>query len=56
MSSLGGVLIRAPEGWATAYRYYSDKYITQEKTAQTSGKGIWAGAFEEPYQWRKKNY
>jgi len=43
------------EGWATAYRYYSDKYITQEKTAQTSGKGIWAGTFLEPYKWRKAN-
>ena len=41
-------------GWAIAYRYYSDDYIVQEEEAKQKKLGIWQGKFEEPYLFRKK--
>ena len=41
-------------GWAIAYRYYSDDYIDQEEEAKQKKLGIWQGKFEEPYLFRKK--
>ena len=41
-------------GWAIAYRYYSDDYIDQEEKAKQKKLGIWQGKFEEPYLFRKK--
>ena len=43
------------EGWAIAYRYYSDDYINEEESAKKNNRGIWEGAFLEPYIWRKNN-
>ena len=42
------------EGWAIAYRYYSNDYIFEEEIAKKNKKGIWQGNFIEPYAWRKK--
>ena len=42
-------------GWAIAYRYYSKDYIVDEEFAKINKSGIWAGEFEEPYSFRKKN-
>ena len=42
------------EGWAIAYRYYSNDYIFEEEIAKKNKKGIWQGDFIEPYAWRKK--
>ncbi len=41
------------EGWALAYRDYSDKYVTQENTARKARKGIWAMRFVPPWEWRR---
>ena len=43
------------EGWAIAYRYYSNDYIFEEEIAKKNKKGIWQGDFIEPYAWRKNN-
>ena len=43
------------EGWAIAYRYYSDDYINEEESAKKNNRGIWKGTFLEPYIWRKNN-
>ncbi len=43
------------EGWAIAYRYYSNDYVFEEGLAEKNKKGIWQGSFVEPYIWRKKN-
>ena len=43
------------EGWAIAYRYYSNDYVFEEGLAKKNKKGIWQGSFVEPYIWRKKN-
>ena len=43
------------DGWAIAYRYYSQDYIKEENIARRNKVGIWAGKFLEPYQFRKEN-
>tara|TARA_Y100000590_G_scaffold252236_1_gene283213 strand:+ start:882 stop:1370 length:489 start_codon:yes stop_codon:yes gene_type:complete len=42
-------------GWAIAYRYYSNDYIKEEEIAKKNQSGVWKGKFEEPYLFRKKN-
>ena len=41
------------EGWALAYRDYSEKYVPQENTARKASKGIWAMRFVPPWEWRR---
>lgn len=41
-------------GMATAYLYYSQDYATQQDAAKRAKRGIWAGRFTEPYQYRKE--
>ena len=41
------------EGWALAYRDYSEKYVPQENAAREAGKGIWAMRFVSPWEWRR---
>lgn len=56
--SVNGVDINAAiveAGWAVAYRRYSKDYIDEEMQAEKAGAGIWAGTFELPWKWRKKN-
>ena len=42
-------------GWALAYRRYSDAYVDEESVAEAEGRGIWAGEFEAPWDWRHTN-
>ena len=41
-------------GWALAYRYYSDDFINDEEIAKKNKAGIWQGKFQEPYLFRKQ--
>jgi len=41
------------EGWALAYRRYSDDYVSEEMNAQNLKRGIWKGKFVVPWDWRK---
>ena len=41
-------------GWAIAYRYYSEDYVLEEKYANDKKLGIWKSEFIEPYAYRKK--
>ena len=41
------------EGWALAYRDYSNKYVPQENAAREASKGIWAMRFVPPWEWRR---
>ena len=43
------------KGWAIAYRYYSNDYVSEEEFARENKLGIWKGKFEEPYSYRQKN-
>ncbi len=40
-------------GWAIAYRRYSLDYVDEEADAQAARRGIWAGAFVKPWEWRR---
>ncbi|MBR0653156.1 thermonuclease family protein [Roseomonas terrae] len=41
-------------GWAMAYRQFSMAYVPQEDEARARGRGIWAGRFEPPWEWRRR--
>lgn len=43
------------QGWAFAYRKYGEDYIVQEDEARIARRGIWAGSFEMPWNWRARN-
>ena len=43
------------QGWAVAYRKYSRAYVTEEEQAQRARRGIWAGEFAMPWDWRRQN-
>lgn len=40
------------EGWAVAYRHYSRDYIGAEEAAKGAQRGMWAGTFTAPEEWR----
>lgn len=41
-------------GWAIEYKQYSDgRYSAAEAEAKSAKAGLWAGAFDEPAEWRK---
>lgn len=51
---LGEALVRA--GYATAYRGHGlARYGAAEDEARRERRGIWAGSFEHPRQWRSEN-
>ena len=41
------------QGWAVAYRHYSERYVPDEDTARRERLGIWSGKFEPPAEWRR---
>jgi endonuclease YncB( thermonuclease family) len=43
----------ARSGFATAYRRYSNDYVDEENDARTAQRGIWAGEFERPEDYRR---
>lgn len=48
---LGAALVRA--GLAVAYRRYSDDYVDEERQAQAARRGLWAGQFVAPEEYRR---
>ena len=41
-------------GHAVAYRRYSQRYVDAENSARAARRGIWAGRFEMPWDWRRR--
>lgn len=42
-------------GWALEFTRYSDgRYASLQRTAQRQGRGVWAGIFEQPWEWRAR--
>ena len=41
------------QGWALAYRRYSMDFVGEETDAKNDRRGLWAGAFTAPWDWRK---
>lgn len=48
---LGAAMVRA--GLAVAYRRYSDDYVDEEREAQAARRGLWAGEFVRPEEYRR---
>ena len=42
------------QGLALAYRRYSRDYVAAEDDAREAGRGMWAGSFEPPWEWRRQ--
>jgi endonuclease YncB( thermonuclease family) len=40
------------QGWAVAYRHYSSAYIPEELLARAANRGLWAGTFQMPWDFR----
>jgi len=49
---INGLMVE--QGWALAYRKYSEDYVGQEEGAKASRAGIWAGEFMPPWEWRRR--
>jgi endonuclease YncB( thermonuclease family) len=49
-ADLGAEMVRS--GFATAYRRYSNDYVDEENDARTARRGIWAGEFTNPEDYR----
>ena len=41
------------EGWALAYRRYSEAYVDEEARAKSARAGVWRGEFVPPWDWRR---
>jgi endonuclease YncB( thermonuclease family) len=42
------------QGWALEYKQYSDgRYTNEEAEARKAKRGLWAGKFVEPWDWRR---
>jgi endonuclease YncB( thermonuclease family) len=41
------------QGLALAYRRYSLDYVAAEDQARAASRGMWAGSFEPPWEWRR---
>jgi len=37
-----------------AYRRYSLDYVDEEADAQAARRGLWAGEFVKPWEWRRE--
>ena len=48
---VGAAVVR--NGYAVAYRRYSDRYVSDEVLAKRDAAGIWAGSFVMPERWRR---
>ena len=54
--SSGGADLNAwlvANGWALAYRQFSEDYVNEEEQARSSRRGIHRGEFVEPWDWRR---
>ena len=48
---VGAVVVNA--GWAVAYTKNTDIYVPYEHQAGTNKRGLWAGTFYKPWDWKK---
>jgi endonuclease YncB( thermonuclease family) len=52
-TELNAWLVR--EGLAVAFVRYSMRYVTAEREAKAARRGLWAGSFDLPWDWRAAN-
>ena len=48
---LGAAMVQA--GMALAYRQFSSDYVDEETAARAARRGLWAGEFTPPWEWRR---
>jgi endonuclease YncB( thermonuclease family) len=53
-TDLGAAMVRA--GLALAYRHYSTDYVADEAAAHAARRGVWAGDFTPPRDWRREDH
>jgi len=41
-------------GWAMAFRPHGTDYTDEERTAKHKRRGVWAGTFIKPWEWRRR--
>jgi endonuclease YncB( thermonuclease family) len=42
------------QGWALEYKQYSDgRYTDEEAEVRRAKRGLWAGTFVNPWEWRR---
>ncbi len=49
---LGAEMVRA--GWALVFTRHGNDYAPEEDEAREARRGLWAGTFEMPWDWRAK--
>jgi len=49
---IGAALVA--EGWAIAFRRFGEDYVAQEEEARRRRLGLWAGQFEPPEEFRRR--
>jgi endonuclease YncB( thermonuclease family) len=49
---LNAFMVRS--GWALAYREYSSAYVDDEDAARQAKRGLWAGTFTPPWEYRNR--
>jgi endonuclease YncB( thermonuclease family) len=49
---IGAELVR--QGWALAFTRYAADYVPQEAEARAARRGLWAGRFDTPWDWRAR--
>lgn len=58
LCSVGGLSVNdwmVRQGWALDYRQYSKgAYADAEGEARDAKRGLWSGAFEKPWEWRRR--
>jgi len=43
-------------GWAVAYRHYSEHYVPEEDAARRGRTNIWSSDFDLPWDWRQHTH
>jgi endonuclease YncB( thermonuclease family) len=51
-TDIGDWMVR--QGWAIAYRKYSERYVAAEEEAHGAERNLWAGQFEAPWDYRAR--
>ena len=52
-TDINAEMVRA--GFALAYRRYSTDYVDEENEARNAKRGLWAGEFTPPWDWRRES-
>jgi endonuclease YncB( thermonuclease family) len=53
-TDINAEMVRA--GLALAYRHYSNDYVDEEAAARDAHRGLWAGEFTPPWEWRRESH